>query len=297
MPALKVVAGGRSDESRAIERREDLDTLLDSGVEAAQVDPELLAEIVAGFFGSRQPPLAGPPDTGSVTRFGRFLDTTRLLSYNDTSAIGERPRLVTDALAAGHAVIALIRHGQTAGNVAGRWQGSTDEELNETGERQARELAAWYGAIESVWTSPLVRAARTASALHPLPQLHPALVEFNFGSWEGMTTDEIRALHGEDFDRIFVDGSDHPRGGTGETWSQAEERMRRAIEELDPKGGEVTGVVSHGAAIRALLTSYTVERWVGAFRVAIQPNTSVTHLILGPDPVVADYGVAPHLGH
>ena len=261
------------------------------------IEPDQLGYLVAEFFGTRMPPIAAPPDLMSITRFGRYLGTTRLLTYNDTSHLDRRPGAVTAALAAGDPVVALIRHGQTPGNVAGRWQGSTDEELDEVGERQASALAEWYGGIESVWSSPLRRAARTAAALNPEPRSHPGLVEFHFGAWEGLTTDEIRAVHGEEFDQIFVDGSDHPRGETGETWSGAEERMRAALVEVDPKGGVVTGIVSHGAAIRALLTSFTEERWLGAFRVAIPPNTSVTHLILASDPVVADYGVAPHLGN
>ena len=283
----------------SIENLAGLEVLLDQDQSdlVGLINPDQLGLLVADFFGTRSPPIAASPDPMSITRFGRYLGTTRLLTYNDTSQLEQRPASVSSALEAGDPVVALIRHGQTPGNVAGRWQGSTDEELNEVGEAQAAALAEWYGGIDTVWSSPLLRAAGTAAALNPEHRSHPGLVEFAFGAWEGLTTDEIRAVAGEDFDRIFVDGSDHPRGGTGETWSGAEERMRAALTEVDPKGGVVTGIVSHGAAIRALLTSFTEERWLGAFRVAIPPNTSVTHLILSADPVVADYGVAPHLGN
>jgi broad specificity phosphatase PhoE len=191
-------------------------------------------------------------------------------------------------------VVALIRHGRTAANLAGRWQGSMDDVLDEIGEKQAAALFGWYGPLESVWTSPARRAAATAAALHSTPSHHPDLVELNFGKWEGLTTEEIRATGGL-FDQIFVDGSDHPRGETGETWALLERRMRKALEEIEPARGKITGVVTHGAAIRAVITSLTGGGWWGASNLLTPANTSVTHLVMGDTPTVVDYGLAPHL--
>ena len=258
------------------------------------ISSESLAELVAPLFGLRSPPVAVPSEGGAVTRLVRWGGRDRLLTYNDTSHLGRRPAAVMDALANDLPVVALIRHGRTAANLAGRWQGSMDDPLDEEGERQAHALFEWYGTVDSVWSSPLRRAAATAAALDAGPNFHDDLVELRFGNWEGMTTEEIRAM-GPLFDQIFVDGTDHPRGDTGETWRLLEHRMRKALEEIDPAPGKVTGIVTHGAAIRAVLTSLAGGGWAGASGLFTPPNTSVTHVVMSEPPVVADYALAPHL--
>jgi broad specificity phosphatase PhoE len=71
--------------------------------------------------------------------------------------------------------------------------------------------------------------------------------------------------------------------------------MRKALEEIEPARGKITGVVTHGAAIRAVITSLTGGGWWGASNLLTPANTSVTHLVLGDTPTVVDYGLAPHL--
>ena len=58
----------------------------------------------------------------------------------------------------------IIRHGETAGNDAGRFQGSTDCELNERGYAQAERLGERCRDLpfEVLISSPLVRARETA---------------------------------------------------------------------------------------------------------------------------------------
>ncbi|MDR4534650.1 histidine phosphatase family protein [Glutamicibacter sp. PS] len=65
------------------------------------------------------------------------------------------------------ASIALIRHGQTDWNLAGRLQGQTDIPLNATGRQQAREVgrSLQAGAWDLVLASPLGRAQQTAELI------------------------------------------------------------------------------------------------------------------------------------
>lgn len=90
--------------------------------------------------------------------------------------------------------VALIRHGQTDWNLAGRMQGRTDVPLNETGREQARRLAeqlAREGRWDAVVTSPLQRALETAEILADLLSLAAIvcddLVERSFGDAEGLS--------------------------------------------------------------------------------------------------------------
>jgi broad specificity phosphatase PhoE len=231
-----------------------------------------------------------------ITRLVERLGLQRIASFNDTGHLGPRPLAVQKAHAAGSAVVALIRHGQTAANVDGRWQGRSDGGLDEVGLRQARSLAAWYGAFDRVVTSPLGRAEQTALALHPSPETVEGLAELGFGRWEGLTVDEIRRDWSALFDRIFLDRSDLPRGETGETWAQLAERVGRALLTIDPRQGEITAVVTHGAAMRAYLAALSGGGWSHAATLDTPANASVTHVIVTHrGPVVVDYSSAAHL--
>jgi probable phosphoglycerate mutase len=91
--------------------------------------------------------------------------------------------------------LGLIRHAPTAWNRAGRIQGRTDEPLDEAARTALAALAlpADWAAADLV-SSPLTRAAETAAILagHP-PRIEPALVEMDWGAWEGQEGRLLRA--------------------------------------------------------------------------------------------------------
>ena len=98
------------------------------------------------------------------------------------------------------ALILLVRHGATEWSVSGRHTGRTDLPLTEDGEQQALDLAALLtrlldGADPLVFTSPLERAARTAELALPqyVAEPVPALEEYDYGEYEGLTSTEILA--------------------------------------------------------------------------------------------------------
>jgi broad specificity phosphatase PhoE len=90
-----------------------------------------------------------------------------------------------------HAVL-LARHGETDDNREPlRFQGWRDTPLNDTGRRQAAELAERLvdTGIVSLWSSDLSRATETAeivgARLGLVATLDPRLREANRGRWEG----------------------------------------------------------------------------------------------------------------
>ena len=90
-------------------------------------------------------------------------------------------------------MIYLIRHGQTALNVARVLQGRRDEPLNDVGREQARQAAARFRAagvrFDRVFASPLQRAYETAQILteNRLPiRTDERLMEIDCGPYEGM---------------------------------------------------------------------------------------------------------------
>jgi 2,3-bisphosphoglycerate-dependent phosphoglycerate mutase len=136
----------------------------------------------------------------------------------------------------------LVRHGETDWNAEGKLQGHTDRPLNEYGRRQAQALADRLAAeqVDALYASDLCRARETAEILGErlgLPvDVDPDLREKNWGTWEGLTSDE----------RLDV-------AYEGETSEAHRERMLRAVErivERHPKGRVV--VVTHGGSLRRL---------------------------------------------
>ncbi|MFE3293287.1 acid phosphatase [Rhodococcus sp. NPDC059234] len=152
--------------------------------------------------------------------------------------------------------IVLLRHGETEWARTGRHTSHTDVPLTANGEQQARAAGARIAALglrdPMALTSPLVRGARTAelAGLNAMPW--DALVEWDYGDYEGLTTPEIReSVPGW---TVFT----HPcPGGEKAESVQARADMVLAIAAscLDERD---VALVGHGHFSRALLA-----RWAG----------------------------------
>jgi glucosyl-3-phosphoglycerate phosphatase len=160
--------------------------------------------------------------------------------------------------------LVLWRHGQTAWNMQGRFQGQTDIPLDEVGVQQAERAARLLAALrpDKIISSDLGRAMETAAPLARLTGLtitaEKDLRERHGGAWEGLTDVQIRT-------RYPVEHAQwRPPGG--ETSAAVADRAGAALERiadsLDP--GSLAVVVSHGAAIRlsaARLLGLPEELW------------------------------------
>jgi glucosyl-3-phosphoglycerate phosphatase len=158
-----------------------------------------------------------------------------------------------------HRQIVVWRHGRTAWNLEGRFQGQMDVPLDETGEAQAERAAKLLAALQphAIVASDLSRAVNTAEALARQVGLHVTqderLRETNAGSWQGLSDSEIRARFSEEF-AAWRRGEAVRRGG-GELEDEVADRVVPAI--LDglekvPAGGTLV-VVTHGGAARVAL--------------------------------------------
>ena len=99
--------------------------------------------------------------------------------------------------------VLLVRHGETAWNREGRYQGRTDIPLAETGEAQVRALGLRLAhiPITRAVASPLLRARRTAEAIlegrSVTLTLDAGLAEISHGEWEGKLSTDVEAAHAE----------------------------------------------------------------------------------------------------
>src|SRR4030095_13871961 len=94
-------------------------------------------------------------------------------------------------------ILSLARHGETAWSLSGQHTGLTDIPLTEKGEQDARRLGERLREMTfvRVFTSPLQRARRTCelAGFEKVAVVDPDLVEWNYGEYEGRTSQEIHA--------------------------------------------------------------------------------------------------------
>jgi broad specificity phosphatase PhoE len=160
----------------------------------------------------------------------------------------------------------LIRHGETEWSRNGRHTGISDIPLTEHGRQQARLLRQELIArnFNLVLTSPLQRARETCelAGLAERAEVVPDLMEWNYGDYDGLTSDQIHVDHPAW--TIFNDGG----GAGGETPAQVGVRVDRVIERVRAVKGD-SALFAHGHVLRVL-----AARWLGL------PSSAGAHFLL-----------------
>jgi len=183
-------------------------------------------------------------------------------------------------------MVYLARHGETAYNLEGRFQGQQQVPLNDTGRAQAAELAQRAAAhdFRTLWCSPLIRARETADAVARVIGLEPIedarLMETDAGEWTDRSFVEVRAISPELFD-AFAAGSHGFAFPGGESFAQQEVRVGAALEEIE-RGELPALVVCHGMVIRA---AFAVRSGAPMERFERVPNAALVPL----DPIEASH--------
>ncbi len=153
--------------------------------------------------------------------------------------------------------ILFIRHAET--DMAGTFCGHSDPPLNQRGRTQLAGLlhALTAEPVDAVYASDLLRARQTAEVIaHSRGvnyHLRPALREVYFGTWEGLTWEQIEHADSVYAQRWIDDYPDLPAPG-GEHFHDFE---RRVLEEVQRLGGEAKdrciAVVTHAGVVRTVL--------------------------------------------
>jgi broad specificity phosphatase PhoE len=148
----------------------------------------------------------------------------------------------------------VIRHGETAWTESRQHTGLTDIPLTERGEHQARRFSVHLHGrtFAHVFTSPLQRARRTCelAGFGAVAHIDPHLVEWNYGDYEGLTTDEI--LQRRPGWQMFRDGCPG-----GESVAEVGARADGAVGRLRALEDDVL-LFSSGHFLRVL-----AARWLG----------------------------------
>jgi len=152
----------------------------------------------------------------------------------------------------------LARHGQTAYNLEGRFQGQQPIPLDETGRAQAGELAERAAAhgFAALWSSTLLRARETAEIVAAKLGLEPIyderFVETDAGDWTDRPFSEVQAESPELFAKFFTGDPSFAFPG-GESFAQQEVRVEAGLNDVE-SGPLPALVVCHGMVIRAALS-------------------------------------------
>lgn len=162
-------------------------------------------------------------------------------------------------------MILLARHGRTAYNDEGRFQGRGPVPLDPHGRGEAAALAevvAERGDVTRMISSPLTRAMETSAIIGAriglAPEVDPRLAETDTGDWTDRTYADVIAADGQDaYDAFRRLDRDFSAPG-GETFGDQLARLIPAVEDaraVEQDGG-VTLLVCHGNVIRLLLAHY-----------------------------------------
>jgi alpha-ribazole phosphatase/probable phosphoglycerate mutase len=189
-------------------------------------------------------------------------------------------------------VLYLIRHGETEGAEKRRYKGSIDVPLSKNGIRQMEQVSEYIveenkyfsnppsptflkggkgGLLTAVYSSDLQRAIKSAELIakpHSLnPIIVPSLRERNFGTWEGMSFDEIREKNPQEFDSWAANPLRFSPMG-GESTVEVKERVIDALDKiLNTHEKQQIAIVSHGGVIRIMLCHFLGIPLENIFRV------------------------------
>lgn len=150
--------------------------------------------------------------------------------------------------------IFLIRHGRQNSKLC-----NVNVELSNEGREQARltgQRLQKYG-IQAVYSSDLIRAVETADIINEYLD-KPRVIderfrESDFGEMTGLENSVMKEKFGDFLEKRSKMIEDEPYPG-GENSQMVFDRVFAAVQDMVAKGYENVCVVTHGGAIRALLT-------------------------------------------
>jgi broad specificity phosphatase PhoE len=210
----------------------------------------------------------------------------------------------------------IVRHGESAGNVAAETAHSAsmaridiaerdvDVPLSTRGERQADAVGRWFASLpaedrpETVLTSPYLRARQTAGHIRaaggltrnaPDPIVDERLRERELGILDRLTRTGVEQLHPEQAEMRRRLGKFYHRPPSGESWCDVILRLRSALDTVSLHQSEKRVlIVAHQVVVLCL--RYLIEDMTEAEILAIDTAGDVANCS------VTEYAFRPHQG-
>ena len=196
--------------------------------------------------------------------------------------------------------IILIRHGETEWNSQQRMQGHSNSDLSSVGQTQIQALGHWMKNVpfDHIYSSDSLRAKHTAEAItqfsgHKL-KIDLRLREKNLGVFEGLTSEEARERHPEDF-RLFKTAGSKYVIDEGESTQQLQDRALEIVDEIRIKHPEERVLlVTHGGFIRVVM-KHSLGLSLETPTLFLIRNTGVFRLVWEDKWIVSQMGGVSHL--
>ncbi len=179
----------------------------------------------------------------------------------------------------------IVRHCEAAGNVTRTFQGTSDTDITELGEKQLAALSDRFKSIhlDAVYSSPLIRAYKTAQSVVGNKKLEiikeAELRELSGGIIEGMPFSRIYNR----FPEIEYTWEFEPQNfcaPEGEPMRSVYERIWNAVLKIARENnGKAVAAATHGGAIRCLICRILHNDIEKLRTVNWSDNTAVTKLI------------------
>ena len=199
----------------------------------------------------------------------------------------------------------IVRHGETAWNVEGRFQGQKNTRLNPHGLNQGDKVAAYLvnQRFEAIISSPLERALVTAQKISSATFCNKISVldeftEIHHGDWEGMLSSDVAERWG-DILKLWHTAPHTVKmpGEGGESLRDVYERVVPAAEMIAERYKGDVCLAAHDAVIKVLLCHF-VSAPLSSFWCFQIANCSLTivEITEGKAPRVSLMGDAHFLG-
>jgi broad specificity phosphatase PhoE/ribonuclease HI len=181
--------------------------------------------------------------------------------------------------------LVLVRHGATDHTTDKRFsgRGGHDPSLNADGRAQVRAVADWLAPladeIDSVLSSPLRRTCETAEIiaerLDHTVEIEDGLAEAAFGTWEGLTFQEVQQAYPDDLD-AWLGALDVAPGGHGDSFTEMDRKVRGTRDRiLAGHPGKAVLAVTHVTPIKLMVRMALGAPLEAVYRMELAP-ASVT---------------------
>ncbi len=197
----------------------------------------------------------------------------------------------------------IIRHGQSLGNLTGRFLGHTDLDLSETGYKQADKVAEFFENIhiDAVYSSDLCRAFNTVKPIADKKGLciipRTRLREINSGKWENNEYDYLKSQFAEDYG-VWLTDIGNAVCTEGESVAHLQERVATEIEAIaKAHEGETVVIGTHATPIRAMTCIWRGLPLSEMKNVPWVANASITKVTYDCGVgKIEEYEITEHLG-
>lgn len=191
--------------------------------------------------------------------------------------------------------IYIVRHAEAEGNLYRRIHGHYDSFLTDMGLRQVSALEKRFEPIkiDAVYSSDMTRAVQTAEAIFKPKKLQlcvmPELREVNMGIWEDLCWGEVEDEYAEQL-RYYNTSPDKWNIEGGEDFFHLQSRIISALLRIASENeGKTVAVVTHGGAIRALLSHILGIEPFNIGKIQYCDNTAVSLININQGKITLEF--------